>query len=183
MRRSPEEFTPERVNGSNVYDFIIHEDIPTFGGTDSQAIRVGAGEGWILHKFNRDISLARAKLMKEVTAEVAQYAPRYSANIGLWGHTILRVEPVIKVFQSNAYHQAFAVERYVGGYHPRDRENKLLDELLADFSSDMVRLTGHRGIEVCATNTKINRIGGWIGPFAKNETTATDICRYLTQLT
>lgn len=183
MRRRPEDFTPELVNGRNVYDFINHEDIPTFSGTDSQAIRVGAGEGWILHKFNRDISLSRAKLMMEVTAEIAPYASRYSAHIGLWGHTVLRVEPVIKVFQSNTYHQAFAVEKYVGGYHPKEKENRLFDELLADFTSDMIRLTGHRGIEMYAPNTKISRIGGWRGPFAKNMTSVTDICRYLTRLT
>lgn len=169
-------FRPDLVNGRNVYTYIhSDEDAQIDQGVDSHVYKF---DQWILHQFYR-IPLHKVLALQRVTEEVARYAPEYSGDIGLWGNVVLRVAPIIKVFESYRYHQAFAVEQYIGGYRAKEKQNRRYDELLADFSSDMRRRTGVRGIQVIAPNTKLQKINRGIAMFAKNTSTITDLCQYM----
>ena len=176
MPRERLTFHPDRVNGQNVYKFI-HSDEDAFldGGVDSHVYRFG---DWVIHRFF-GIPVSKIRALQRITAEVADYASSYSANIGLWGHVELRVEPIVKVFESAGYRQAFAIEPYVGGYRPKEKQNRRLDEFLADFSSDMRRRTGVKGIQVISPNTKLQKLNRRVAMFARITCTITDICQYL----
>src|SRR3990172_3889055 len=105
-------FNPSTINGPNVYDFNT-EDAWIAGGVDSQVFHHG---DWVLKKYNwRGPSLKQVLLYQEVTDLVANSFDGYTASIGLRGKIILRIEPIIKVFSSDKYNQAFAISRYVGG--------------------------------------------------------------------
>ena len=169
-------FHPDRINGRNVYDYIhADEDSQIDQGVDSHVYRF---DKWIVHQFFK-IPLRKVLALQRVTDEVARYAPEYSGTIGLWGHIALRVAPMIKVFESHKYHQAFAVERYVTGFRPREKQNRRLDEFLNDFSSDMRTRTGVRCIQVISPNTKLQKVNKGIAVFAKSTCTITDLCQYM----
>lgn len=169
-------FHPDKINGRNVYDYIhADEDSEIDQGVDSHVYRF---DRWIVHQFF-GIPLRKVLALQRVTDEVAMYAPEYSGSIGLWGNIVLNVAPMIKVFESYKYRQAFCVEPYVEGYRPREKQNRRLDEFLSDFSSDMRTRTGVGGIQVISPNAKLQKLNRGVAVFAKSTCTITDLCQYM----
>ncbi len=173
-------FHPRLVNGRNVYQYI-HSDEDAFldQGVDSQVYHF---DRWVIHQFFH-IPLSKILALQAVTDEIVAYAPHYTTSIGLWGTISMRVTPIVKVFESHKYHQAFAIKEYVGGFRPKQKQNRMLDEFLLDFSADMCRRTGVRGIQIIAPNTKLQKINQGILFFARNTCTVTDPCQYLKDFT
>jgi len=173
------EFNPSIINGSNVYDFNT-EDAWIAGGIDSQVFRHG---DWVLKKYNaKGPSVEQVFLYQEVTNSVANSFDGYTASIGKWGKIILKVEPIVKVFSSDKYNQAFAISRFVEGKMVTEGPYQAYDDFLENLSFKMMKVAARRGIEVCAQNTKLNKINHGVGMFAISICNITDICRYVGEL-
>jgi len=179
MTRERIEFDPSIINSSNVYDYAT-EEVWIDGGVDSQVFHLG---DWVLKKYNaRGPSVEQVLLYQEVTNLVANRLRGYTADLGLFGKVVLEVEPIIKVFGSDKYNQAFSISKYVGGRRLKDGQNKTFDSFLKDLSSEIMEAIGYKGIELCAPNTKLNKINSGISILAKSTCTVTDICRYVEDL-
>jgi hypothetical protein len=166
-------FDPSIVDGSNVYDYD-REDYWIATGVDSQVFHLG---DWVLKKYNaRGPSVEQVCLYKEVTNLVAHWFQGYKADLGFFGKVVLEVEPIIKVFASDKYKQAFSVSRYIEGRHLMDGQNKTFDSFLEGISYEMIEATGYDGIELRASNAKLTRINNGLFIFASSKCIITDIC-------
>lgn len=174
--RERKEFDPSTINGSNVYDFIT-EEAWIAGGVDSQVFHVGS---WVLKKYNaRGPHLEQILLYQEVTNLVGRYIRGRRASVGILGKITLEVEPIVKVFKSDKYGQAFSVSRYVSGNRLKDGQNMSYDRFLEMLSTEVMESIGYKGISLCAPNTKLNRVNQGIGPFSESICTVTDVSRYI----
>ncbi len=171
-RRPP--FSLSIINGSNIEDYL--QGIRSFDiGNDSSVMRVGR---YAVHRYPK-LPLEKILEYQHITDEMARHAPSYSAQIKDYGNTSLEVERLAKVLQSDKTSFVYGISGYVEGVRPVDDKDPLLTELLNQFTVDMRRTLGYRGIHVIASNTKLNR-----GLFGLSLSTCriTDVCTSISEL-
>ena len=161
------------VDGSNIEFFLKGIKPIDLSGIDSLPIKI---DNWVVKRYLRQ-PFGKILEYQSVTNAMGSIAYSYSTNIPGYGMTQLEVEPIAKVLQSDETGFVYAISRYIGG----NRRKKIpeLTDLLGQFSEDMKRRLGYRGIHIIASNTKLK--SGFF-PFSGSTCNITDVCTSLSEL-
>jgi len=163
------------VDGSNIEFFLKGIKPIDLSGIDSLPIKI---DDWVVKRYLRQ-PLGKILEYQIVTNAMGSNAYSYTENIPGYGTTRLEVEPITKVLQSEDTGFVYAISRFIGGNRGKDDKIPELTGLLDQFSADMKRRLGYRGIHIIASNTKLK--SGFF-PFSGSTCNITDVCTSISDL-
>ena len=163
-----------KVGGANI-ESLLEGLKPIDTGVDSQVFRKG---DWIIKRYLRQ-PLSKILQYQEETNTMAEYAGEYSSQVAGLGKVQLKVEPLLRVVQSEQTSFIYGISQYVGGVRPVNDKIPQLTDLLEKFTIEMKQTLGLRGIYVIDSNTKLQR-----GILRMGETLCniTDVCASINDL-